>query len=476
MAGGILDEARKRLPKHLRRDEEGVLYGDYGAYGGIDNVRLLPRRGGIAEAGQTPEQMCVAQGGQWDPVNNQCIMPDRDSAPAAAAEELAPEDRIYRHAGDLYNQTDDPATAELQGADYSGLGYVPIGAKVVGDDGELYVVGWGDGEMSPYDAAALLVNRTRDDVPGFQGTLVKIEDKVKQYLGNNPYVKGITQLAGVLGLEAPDLTGEKIRELEEEIRNRTDIERDILAKQAGGEADVAASARWWTEQNRDPETGVVKTPYGVSKVGQGVNVFDRGGISNLLRDDPSQAYTASTFGISQEAQGKAPAPITSGGGRSSNRDSDRESFSERFHREARERNTGGGKGTLHSSGAIKKTSGARDKGHASTYGISKSAIAGGSTGPAGKRDAGNKSTYGLAGGGMVYRADGGTMHPLARGTDTVPAMLSEGEFVVDRDSAQRFGPELEKINNWEPTEGIEGAMSELDDLINHYAQGGKVRR
>ena len=471
MAGGILDEARKRLPKHLRRDEEGVLYGDYGAYGGIDNVRLLPRRGGIAEAGQTPEQMCVAQGGQWDPVNNQCIMPDRDSAPAAVAEEVAPEDRIYRHAGDLYNQTDDPATAELQGADYSGLGYVPIGAKVVGDDGELYVVGWGDGEMSPYDAAALLVNRTRDDVPGFQGTLVKIEDKVKQYLGNNPYVKGITQLAGVLGLEAPDLTGEKIRELEEEIRNRTDIERDILAKQAGGEADVAASSRWWTEQNRDPETGVVKTPYGVSKVAQGVNVFDRGGISNLLRDDPSLAYHSSIYGGIPDTQGK-PEPITKDGGRSSNND-DRESFAERFHRE----NTPGQVATGDKSGAIKKFSGPRDKGHISTYGGTSDYKDRQKSTPASSGvKTYDKSMFGYAGGGMVYRADGGTMHPMARGTDTVPAMLSEGEFVVDRDSAQRFGPELEKINNWEPTEGIEGAMSELDDLINHYAQGGKVRR
>ena len=57
-----------------------------------------------------------------------------------------------------------------------------------------------------------------------------------------------------------------------------------------------------------------------------------------------------------------------------------------------------------------------------------------------------------------------------RGTDNVPTWLTPGEFVVDRDSAQKYGPLLEKINAEEPTMGTEeGVMSQLDDLINRHS-------
>lgn len=45
-------------------------------------------------------------------------------------------------------------------------------------------------------------------------------------------------------------------------------------------------------------------------------------------------------------------------------------------------------------------------------------------------------------GGVVYRAGGGT----ARGTDRIPAMLSEGEFVVNARSARQFYSQLTAIN------------------------------
>lgn len=45
-------------------------------------------------------------------------------------------------------------------------------------------------------------------------------------------------------------------------------------------------------------------------------------------------------------------------------------------------------------------------------------------------------------GGFLYRAAGG----LARGTDTIPAMLSPGEFVVNARSARRFASQLVAIN------------------------------
>ena len=53
-----------------------------------------------------------------------------------------------------------------------------------------------------------------------------------------------------------------------------------------------------------------------------------------------------------------------------------------------------------------------------------------------------------------YNQGGGLLnHPYQREGeqfDTVPAMLTPGEFVVDADSAHKFGDELEQINNWEP--------------------------
>lgn len=99
-------------------------------------------------------------------------------------------------------------------------------------------------------------------------------------------------------------------------------------------------------------------------------------------------------------------------------DNDKESFAEKFHREAREKATGGGKGTAHKSGAIKKFSGPRDKGSAETYGITKEHMGGGSSkksyGPGGKRDPGNKKTYGLNMGGLVsYKQAGGDILPGA---------------------------------------------------------------
>ena len=80
-----------------------------------------------------------------------------------------------------------------------------------------------------------------------------------------------------------------------------------------------------------------------------------------------------------------------------------------------------------------------------------------------------------ANGGMVdgYAYGGATpkSHPgKPMGTDTVPAWLSEGEFVIDKDSTDKFRPVLEKINNWEPTTGKAGMEARMSDRINQQAQ------
>ena len=63
-------------------------------------------------------------------------------------------------------------------------------------------------------------------------------------------------------------------------------------------------------------------------------------------------------------------------------------------------------------------------------------------------------------GGMIpkYMASGG----MARGTDTVPAMLTPGEFVVNKKATQSFGPLLSAINS--PTFTTPEAMSSIKNL------------
>jgi hypothetical protein len=50
-------------------------------------------------------------------------------------------------------------------------------------------------------------------------------------------------------------------------------------------------------------------------------------------------------------------------------------------------------------------------------------------------------------GGVIYRASGGSTLMKPKGTDTVPAMLTPGEFVVNAQSAGKYRNILNKINN-----------------------------
>jgi hypothetical protein len=69
---------------------------------------------------------------------------------------------------------------------------------------------------------------------------------------------------------------------------------------------------------------------------------------------------------------------------------------------------------------------------------------------------------GLASGGII---SGSGVSSLARGTDTIPAMLTPGEFVVRREAAQQHLPLLLSINN--------GNFSGEDvDGISHFQLGG----
>lgn len=72
----------------------------------------------------------------------------------------------------------------------------------------------------------------------------------------------------------------------------------------------------------------------------------------------------------------------------------------------------------------------------------------------------NKHTELLSSGGKIaYRARGGSVHGMRpRGTDTVPAMLTPGEWVIRRSASRAFGDAfMQKINNMD----IPGAMDAL---------------
>jgi hypothetical protein len=72
-----------------------------------------------------------------------------------------------------------------------------------------------------------------------------------------------------------------------------------------------------------------------------------------------------------------------------------------------------------------------------------------------------KSDVALFRQGLFYAAGGGTVPGLGSG-DTVPAMLTPGEFVVRKSAAQALGPQaLDQLNRF--------------DAFQHFALGGLVR-
>jgi ABC-type transporter Mla subunit MlaD len=68
-------------------------------------------------------------------------------------------------------------------------------------------------------------------------------------------------------------------------------------------------------------------------------------------------------------------------------------------------------------------------------------------------------------GGIVY-ADNGVLVPYSpKGTDTIPAMLTPGEFVINRESTSKYLPVLRAINSGSYSRG---------DLVKHFNSGGIV--
>lgn len=74
-----------------------------------------------------------------------------------------------------------------------------------------------------------------------------------------------------------------------------------------------------------------------------------------------------------------------------------------------------------------------------------------------------------ANGGLIYASNGTLVNFRPQGTDTVPAMLTPGEFVVNRRSTQKHLPLLKAINN----SGAKGISA--GDMVQKFAFGGVVQ-
>lgn len=74
-----------------------------------------------------------------------------------------------------------------------------------------------------------------------------------------------------------------------------------------------------------------------------------------------------------------------------------------------------------------------------------------------------QKTQALSSGGVVYASTGKLINFQPRGTDTVPAMLTPGEFVVNRGATQKHLPVLEAINSGNYSRG---------DIVQHLSRGG----
>lgn len=94
---------------------------------------------------------------------------------------------------------------------------------------------------------------------------------------------------------------------------------------------------------------------------------------------------------------------------------------------------------------------------------SSSSVAGGGGGNSGGHVHRHTGGY-IGGNGILYRAKGGSIFK-PKGTDTVPAMLTQGEYVHKKSAVDFWGVRfMQKINNLD----INGAMRELSARANHY--------
>ena len=86
----------------------------------------------------------------------------------------------------------------------------------------------------------------------------------------------------------------------------------------------------------------------------------------------------------------------------------------------------------------------------------------------------DKKAKQMSTGGVVYASTGTLVNYQPRGTDTVPAMLTPGEFVVNRSSTQKHLPLLRAINSGSNNLSSIASSFNSGGLVNYLQNGGVI--
>ena len=434
MAGGILDRARQRLPIQYQGHQNKVdIYGNRVAPGGISNYRMPSFGSGIMQ--QTPEQACMAQGGQWDPILQQCILPENDD-PQALVDPQAPIDDRLR---DAY----------VNAANYGGHGEGSIIGNVNVAAGRNPQ--WdGIGQNDPAFAAAGYVPIHPPEGGDYRTAGYGESGRVTGALTNN---KETALAAGdwYSAVEA-GATPEEIEAAGGPERSKTaDIFANVITGLVGAGASKIFEAVTGTSIKDAIASGATKE-----------SILKQ--LESMVPEAQAAAPTTTGGGgFKPSVDNKTPAQIVAEqqavsnawadtAGVASGNDNDNDDWRD-AHNARHEANV--------KAAAAKAVS--EGKSPVGSYG-----------GPSPHRNAG----------GILSKANGGLNHGNPQthpgqpmGTDQVPLWGEEGEFVMTREGTAKMEQDhpglLQKYNDYRPPEGtVEGAMSQLDDLINKYAQRG----
>ena len=442
----ILGDAKNRLRSsgitYPGWESRTDIYGNRVAPGGIRNYRMPSF--GAAATGQSPEQACAAQGGTWDPVANQCILPTGESVtPDPATGNINPSFSQWTHPIRIATNTGYGLDESMSVADANALGYT--------DEQIAYSVSPG-AEWDPYDP------RNPNYVGGeWFNKKAAVEDKIKGFVKNIIEGSPIGKFIDPFEKVASFLTGEEIDILGGLEGAKAIVDNAIATSgQYGHEssfeyADQLAAALGITVTSALASINKVAKDKGISP-SEAAELIKSGG-AGVTTVTPSTTTTPTDSSRTFITPGSTATTETEALRETINRgrDDDRSSAADRAReiaRSARENER-----SVHEESLARESVEERAETRAN------------------RPDAHDPRNMNR--GGMVYAENGADLrqHPgEPRGTDDVPAWLTEGEFVVDRDSTRMFGDVLKMINDWEPTQGKEAILRAVEEAMNRAAE------
>ena len=397
------------------------IYGNPVGYGGTRNYRLPGERYGSSASAQSPEQACAVRGGTWDPVGNQCIMPNGDNVPAEVIQQAPIDEQLqdaYVNAANYGGHEpgsiiDNVNVAAGRNPQHGGIGqndpafvasgFVPI---IPPEGGDYRTAGYGE---SGRVTGALTVNKETALKAGDWYSALEAgatAEEIEAAGGPKP-----SKTAEVVAQIATQAFGAVANKIFEAVTGKT-IQESIL--EGATKEEILKELKAIVPEEQLTTSNNSGTNFSPSTDGKSAAQIEaeKEAVSNAWED---------TAGVPDD-------------------DNSNDDWRDEHNRRHEEN--------------VKKAA--------------EKAISEGEA-PVGSLD--GPSPHQNQGGMIQYRNTGGMMHPDARGTDTVPAMLTEGEFIMDRDSTRMLEQQapgmLDALNKAEPMDGtLEGLLSDLDDLIN----------